>query len=158
MSVVPPASALRSPSGAPNAEPESYRALFPPLWSVAVCAIVLVAIKLVLALVGFSRSLRWVESVSRAPLAQPPAGVKRVEQAERTVALAAALYPGRALCLEQSLTLHAILRRGGVASQLRLGAQRHPFAAHAWVEVGGVPVNDVVEHVRHFTPFPDVPV
>lgn len=56
------------------------------------------------------------------------------------VALAAAFYPRRALCLEQSLALCWLLRRNGIAAELRLGVQPRPFQAHAWVEVDGRPL------------------
>ncbi len=36
---------------------------------------------------------------------------------------------------------------------MRLGIQRYPFMAHAWVEYRGEPINDVPEHVRIFTAF-----
>jgi hypothetical protein len=122
--------------------------------SVLACMVLLATVKLALAICGFERARRlllaWSGSV-------PPteADLSLVQRTEHAVALAAALFPGRALCLEQSLALHALLRRAGVDSRLRLGVQPHPFAAHAWVEVAGEPVNDVLEHTSHFTPLPD---
>ena len=79
-----------------------------------------------------------------------------VVRADRVVALAAALYPGRALCLERSLVLYDRLRREGAAVELRIGVQAMPFAAHAWVTYGGEPVNDSAEHVSHFVVMPDL--
>lgn len=127
----------------------------PPIGPVAACGLLLIGIKLSLTLLGYGRTRRIVEALTPRRPASPSVPMARVEELERVVALAAAFYPGRALCLEQSLTLHAFLRQAGVASRLRLGVQSHPFAAHAWIEVGVVPVNDVVEHVRHFTPLPE---
>src|SRR5688572_5377660 len=42
-------------------------------------------------------------------------------------------------CLPRSLALHAMLRRGGHASALRIGVRRAGagIAAHAWVTCGG---------------------
>jgi hypothetical protein len=74
----------------------------------------------------------------------------------RSVALAAAFFPGRARCLERSLTLHHVLRARGVRADLCLGVQRYPFAAHAWVEYDGTPLNDVPEHVGQFQRLPDL--
>lgn len=74
---------------------------------------------------------------------------------ERAVAMAGALYPGRALCLEQSLVLYYLLRRQRVAVRYCQGIQPHPFEAHAWVEYEGKPLNDVAEHAKLFTRFPD---
>jgi hypothetical protein len=75
-----------------------------------------------------------------------------VAASEYAVAMAAALYPGHAACLERSLTLYWHLRRAGVPVAYRMGVQMYPFLAHAWVERDGVPINDVPEHVRLFRP------
>jgi hypothetical protein len=75
---------------------------------------------------------------------------------EQAVAMAAALYPGRALCLEQSLALYDVLRRQGVSVSFRMGVQPHPFQAHAWIEHGGTPINDIAEHIKPFMRLPDV--
>jgi hypothetical protein len=74
---------------------------------------------------------------------------------EHSVAMAGALYPGRALCLEQSLVLYYILRRQGVAVRYRQGVIAFPFEAHAWIEYLGEVINDVPEHARRFVPLPD---
>jgi len=150
-----PDPATAPPEHRPGAQVESFRAICPAAGPVIACGVLLIGIKLSLTLLGFARTRRLVEAHTRRPPAFPPVPMGRVAELERVVALAAAFYPGRALCLEQSLALHTLLRREGVVSRLRLGVQPHPFAAHAWVEVEGAPVNDVVEHVRHFTAFPD---
>ena len=69
----------------------------------------------------------------------------------------AALFPGRARCLEQSLTLFLILRRMGLPAELKLGAQALPFTAHAWVELFGEPLNGNAEEIRLLAPFPELP-
>jgi hypothetical protein len=69
------------------------------------------------------------------------------------VAAAASLYPRRALCLEQSLVLFVLLRRRGIAAELRFGVRPYPFLAHAWIEVAGEPLHeraDVVAQLAHF--------
>jgi hypothetical protein len=81
--------------------------------------------------------------------------IEAVAATEYAVAMAGALYPGRALCLEQSLALYYLLRRRGVAVKFRMGVQAHPFLAHAWIDYRGVPLNDVPEHVKQFVPLPD---
>jgi hypothetical protein len=49
--------------------------------------------------------------------------------------------PGDTRCLTQSLVLTALLARRGIGSTLRIAvAPGETFAAHAWVEHGGVPV------------------
>jgi hypothetical protein len=71
------------------------------------------------------------------------------------VAFAAAFFPGRARCLEQSLALYGLLRRADVAVTFRLGVQAYPFAAHAWVEHCGEPVNEKRELLNSYVPLPD---
>ncbi len=121
--------------------------------SVGTCALALVLVKLSLKVAGFGRTYaaltrlvgrRGSEAVTPAVLAE----------AVRRVALVAAFYPGRALCLEQSLTLWYLLRRRGIDADLRLGVQPYPFGAHAWVEHRGEPVNESPEFVRTFTILP----
>ena len=46
------------------------------------------------------------------------------------------------------------LRRAGAAAHLRFGVLPYPFMAHAWVERDGVPVNDSVEALKLYRPFP----
>lgn len=59
----------------------------------------------------------------------------------------------RANCLERSLTLWWLLQRRGIASELRVGARKEEgrFEAHAWVESGGVALNDTGH--SQFVPF-----
>jgi hypothetical protein len=61
----------------------------------------------------------------------------------------------RTNCLEQSLTLWWLLRREGIAGELRIGARKDAgqFEAHAWVEVGGEILEVSGEEHRHFAPF-----
>jgi hypothetical protein len=51
-------------------------------------------------------------------------------------------YPKRALCLQRSFVTTYLLRKHGVSANMVLGAQKLPFKAHAWVEVGGRAVNE----------------
>src|SRR5882724_10572300 len=126
-----------------------------PIPSVVHCGVLLFAVKMSLTVRGFARTLDWirwhVQDVSHAS----PASLEAVRAVERAVAMAGALFPGRALCLEQSLVLYYLLRRQGVAARYRHGVQAYPFEAHAWVEYRGYPLNDVPEHVALFTPLPD---
>jgi hypothetical protein len=58
-------------------------------------------------------------------------------------------------CLVQSLALLEMLRRRGIAAELRVGARHESgaFEAHAWVEFAGIVLNDFSAEHRHFTPF-----
>jgi transglutaminase-like putative cysteine protease len=69
---------------------------------------------------------------------------------------AAACFPGRARCLEQSIALLMLLRDAGVAAELRLGIIALPFTAHAWVEVNGQAINADSETLATMQPFPEL--
>jgi hypothetical protein len=51
-------------------------------------------------------------------------------------------YPKQSLCLQRSFVTTYLLRKGGVAAQMVMGAQKLPFKAHAWVEVDGRAINE----------------
>ncbi len=51
-------------------------------------------------------------------------------------------YPKRALCLQRSAVTTCLLRSCGVPAEMVIGAQKLPFKAHAWVEVGRRAVNE----------------
>lgn len=70
------------------------------------------------------------------------------------VAMAAAFYPRRALCLEQSLALYVALGRAGAPAKLRIGVRPLPFVAHAWVEIDGIAINEAPDIIAQLTPFP----
>jgi hypothetical protein len=58
-------------------------------------------------------------------------------------------------CLEQSLVLWWLLRRRGIAADLRIGARKgeQRFEAHAWVEFRGIALDSGGEDHLHFVPF-----
>ena len=58
-------------------------------------------------------------------------------------------------CLTRSLLLGWLLRRRGVASQLRIGVKMNngSLAAHAWVEYAGIPINDQPDVGEQFAAF-----
>ena len=60
----------------------------------------------------------------------------------RAVDCACTVYPRQALCLQRSVAATRLLRDYGVRAMLVVGARKHPFRAHAWVEVDGLVVND----------------
>ncbi|MBA2301231.1 MAG: lasso peptide biosynthesis B2 protein [Acidobacteria bacterium] len=116
--------------------------------------LVIFLVKLMLRVRGFGETIesirRRVEPVPGKSLVKM-AGIKRVEYA---VALAGAMYPGRAKCLEQSLALYYLLRHQGVAIKYCHGVKSYPFEAHAWVEYQGEVINDFPEHVSEFARLP----
>jgi hypothetical protein len=122
---------------------------------VLTCTVTLAWVKLSLRARGWTGTVARIRSrvERRSTELEPSLGV--VCAVERRVALAAAFYPGRARCLEQSLALYLLLRSRHVAVRYCQGVQFYPFEAHAWIEYHGQVVNDVAEHVKHFARFPD---
>ena len=72
------------------------------------------------------------------------ATLARARAIARLVDIASARVPFRVACLPRSIVLWRILRGEGIACELRLGARASdgPFEAHAWVECGGVALNE----------------
>ena len=58
-------------------------------------------------------------------------------------------------CLEESLGLWYLLRRQGIAPQLRIGVRKEngKFEAHAWVEHGGEALNQPEAAHLHYAAF-----
>ena len=124
--------------------------LVPP--SVTATMLRLALLKLSLAVFGFGRTMRWIRRDADRASLMSEVDDALVARCEYAVAMAAALYPGRAACLERSLMLYWWLRRAGVRTDFCIGAQMYPFLAHAWVEHHGRVINDVAEHVKLFRP------
>jgi Transglutaminase-like superfamily len=106
-----------------------------------------------LKVLGFRRTIRFARwrgqrAGIRAPRSTPAA-------IARAVTVAGAFFPGRAVCLEQSVTLFQVLRRLGHQAELRIGVQPYPFLAHAWVEHDGQPVLESEDNIQRFVPFPE---
>ena len=125
--------------------------------SAARCALLLLAVRVHLKVRGFGASLAAARRLAKRA---GGAGLtpEEVERTAYRVAVAAAFFPGRAVCLEQSLALYVLLRRRGVRADLRLGVQVYPFYAHAWVELDGEPVNEDPERVARFRALPQMTV
>jgi hypothetical protein len=124
--------------------------------SVLHCGFLIAAVKLMLKVRGFDATTSYIRRrVAPVPTAGWWADDSLVKRTEYAVAMAAALYPGRALCLERSLVLYYLLRRRGIAVTYCQGVQPYPFLAHAWVEFRGQPINDVAEHVQLFARLPE---
>lgn len=76
----------------------------------------------------------------------------RVELTRR-VRMAAACFPKNPTCLPQSIAIIVLLRRMGFLPTLRIGVYPYPFGAHAWVECGGLPVNETPESLMRYRSF-----
>jgi Transglutaminase-like superfamily len=57
-------------------------------------------------------------------------------------------YPKSVACLQRSVALASMLRKRGIAADLKIGIRQGPFTSHAWVEVGDRVLNDDVQQVR----------
>ena len=103
---------------------------------------------------GFRRlQARLNQRVARAP--HSSVLVAELDQARATARLvqAAARYGlFRPTCLPQSLVLWWLLRRQGLAADLRIGVKPEPnrLEAHAWVEFQGQALNDGADVARRF--------
>lgn len=73
----------------------------------------------------------------------------------RMQAAAVRHLPFKTNCLEQSLVLWWLMRRQGLAAELRIGGRKvvDRFEAHAWVEFEGSVLSDWSEEHLHFVPF-----
>jgi len=100
----------------------------------------LVAADVIVRTGGF-RALRGV--VKRWPRKQT--GTSDIEEARKIsslVDLASTWYFKHSWCLQRSAVTACVLRLFGADADLVIGCRKIPFAAHAWVEVGGAVVND----------------
>ncbi len=112
-------------------------------------------VKVLLSCVGFRGTIAWLRwATSGIPLIGP-VSLHEVGEVERIVARVGALFPGRALCLEQSLVLYYLLRKQGVAAEYCHGVQPYPLLAHAWIELEGKVINDIPERTRLFARLPN---
>ena len=125
--------------------------------SILSCAVILITIKLSLLTRGLRRTLRSLTTCTAQYGLRSAPPFDLLTSTTRHVATAAAFLPARALCLEQSLALYYCLRRAGFPARVVFGVKPIPFKAHAWVESGGVPINEHADVIRHFAVLPDIP-
>jgi hypothetical protein len=109
-------------------------------------------------LVGLRRTYAVLMRLAPRPAGQgtlPLPGEARIRQLARMVSAAARHGPYRGNCLSRSLALWWMLRREGIASDLRLGVRKATVGidAHAWVERDGQPLNDRMAISRDYSPF-----
>ncbi len=81
--------------------------------------------------------------------------LERAALTARMVRAAARHGIGNPSCLEESLVLLHLLSVQGIAAQLRIGVKKNTpkFEAHAWVECGGVALNESESLHDHYAPF-----
>lgn len=120
--------------------------------------LVLHGVALVLRWISFQRLYglldRWPPGAGRA-LDDEEQILRKAHTVVRLVQGAAAWSLLHSTCLHRSLTLWWLLRRQGIASELRIGVRKEQgrFEAHAWVEREGVALNDRADISQDFVPF-----
>jgi hypothetical protein len=128
-------------------------------WLLIRACMMLLLTVVALRLVGFRR---WYAVLARrGPNRESVPGQQAeilVEKACATIQrMAAVAAQGRhhANCLERSLVLWWLLRRLGIASDLRIGLHRDAdrLEAHAWVEHGGLALNEADDVQARFAAF-----
>lgn len=114
--------------------------------SVLAMMLALPLLSLGLRIFGYVRVRRWVEdrTVKETRLATP-SDIAYGKEVARLAAIAGRHGPAKATCLRQSLLVYGLLRRQRLTPELKLGVRREDatFAAHAWVELDGVPLEMV---------------
>lgn len=91
---------------------------------------------------------------------RPAAPTVTREQIRWAMAHAQRVVP-KATCLPQAMAAEALLTRGGLPADLRIGVMKEPsgkLLAHAWVESGGrIVVGDLPGGVDVYTRLPTLP-
>lgn len=102
---------------------------------------------------GLRRTLRLFAGGANPPAAPAPEAAKRLARAVEHAGRKYSIYPVD--CLVRSLVLVWLLRRRGIAAELRLGARTLTgrFEAHAWVEHCGVALGADADEARIFHAF-----
>jgi hypothetical protein len=107
-------------------------------WLVSRVLYELVRFDVLLAVAGFAR-------IERQIAAMPTTGNGNAEfqhAACTAMEFATALYFKPVRCLQRSVCLVRLLRKGGLPAKLVIGYRPVPFLAHAWAQVEGRVVHD----------------
>jgi len=86
--------------------------------------------------------------VRRWPVSHSRSLKHTTDQVCAAVNRACSWYPKRSLCLQRAAVTACLLRSCGIPADMVLGAQKIPFKAHAWVEVGGRAINELSDVQR----------
>jgi hypothetical protein len=130
--------------------PDDQRLLL-KLWSL------LVFVAVLLRLLDYQRTLcllsRWMPAVPENNAVSEEA-MSYAMRLGRLARIAGRYVPANGSCLRQSLLVWWLLRRRRVPAALRIGVRTQGgFAAHAWVNLDGQPVNDSDGIERRFAAF-----
>lgn len=116
----------------------------------------LTAVSILLHAFGVVRTRRWLERNSRnaGTRAARPEDLQSAQRMARLADIAGRHGAITATCLRQSLLIYWLLRRRGLAPELKIGVRKElaAFDAHAWVELQGAALGQT--ELAH-APFPD---
>lgn len=144
------------PSRLPHPPSRSFADVGEPRWKardIPLCVIRLAIARHVLARHGLAKAVDKIRAL-KAPLATPPVTGESHALIEAIASFHLLSDWGGSynLCLRRSFALAFHLVKSGVAVQLVIGVMMRPFAAHCWVQLGDLVLNDRVEVVRDYTP------
>jgi hypothetical protein len=118
-------------------------------------ALLLPLISISLRMRGFGATQGTLQRLFPSPKKETIGSRRYAELTARMVRTAVHHGVGHPTCLEESLALWWLLGRRGIASQLRIGIKKDSpkFEAHAWVELGGAPLNEPETPHQHYAAF-----
>ena len=106
---------------------------------------------------GLRRTQSWLSGNSLGPVVPPTEQTRgNVRRAAKMVAVACRRQPLRSSCLPRTIVLWSLLRRRGIATDIRIGASSNSqgeLQAHAWLEWNGEVINDVADVGSQYVPF-----
>src|SRR5665213_2557149 len=132
-----------------------FRSLGPVGRAIALEAFLLpIAISLGFRVIGVPRTQAWLRRWARPRERSATGGneateIRRACQAQKRVRRLTGI---EGPCLVRSMTLWAILLRRGLEADLRVGFRKREgkVEGHAWVEYGGVPLNETATEAKTF--------
>lgn len=96
---------------------------------------------------SFDRLYRSLQSYPIAEERAPEIAIDAIEDAFQSASI---WYWKRVLCLQRSCCLLWMLRDAGFHARLQIGTQQWPPQTHAWVNVEGRIVGDLLHRVQSF--------
>ena len=126
-------------------------------WHLARALFWLPATRVLLRFIGFRRTLRFYQqnNVLAAQYTHANHDLDTATMAARIISIAANHGLYRARCLPKSLVLVKFLQARDIPCNLKLGTRRQgeEFGAHAWVECGGVAINEDTDVESRYAAF-----
>jgi hypothetical protein len=100
----------------------------------------LLYLEVILLISSFKVLLEIVRNEKVKPANKPSLSLS--PELHRAMDLACVFYFKRVMCLQRSAATTILLRRYGLKAEMVIGVQTVPFKSHAWVEIGGIVIND----------------